>query len=363
MIVASKRHIHALFSNIMASLHPYSSVLFVSDNANWVLDWEIKEVSTIAQESGVPCRISGSIPCGLPLQSLFLSSKYWLSRPGRYLYGKSRIAFPYFHGDPASGEEVAVACYNNLKRVHGKIDRIQVSNRRMRDIVLDSGVSPAKVFLIPIGVNPIYFKRQTQESRKTYRFKYGIPQESVVIGSFQKDGNGWGEGATPKLIKGPDIFLKTIEILKNSVPELFVLLSGPARGYVKQGLDRLKVPFTHIYLEHYPAINELYQCLDAYIVASREEGGPKAILESMACGVPVISTQVGQAVDLIYHGKNGWLANLEDAEGLAHWTMKALASDEEKTALLEDGLMTARENAYQAQRPLWEGFFKGFVRV
>lgn len=359
----SKRNIiKSLLSNMTDSFRPYSSVLFVSDNANWVLGWEMKEVSTIAQESGIPCRISGSIPVGLPLQSLFLSSKYWLANPGRYLYGKSRIAFPYFHGYPGSGEPVAVKCYNNLKRVHDKICRIQVSHAHMKDIILESGIDPQKVFLIPIGINTDYFERQTAETKKKYRIKYELPQERVVIGSFQKDGNGWGDGNTPKLIKGPDVFLKTIEILKQSILELFVLLSGPSRGYVKNGLRLLKVPFKHIYLEDYPKINELYQCLDGYIVASREEGGPKAILESMACGVPIVSTKVGQATDLVRHGQNGWLADVEDAEGLAHWTIKALECEEKKKNILNNGVITASENTYASQRPLWGKFFRGFVK-
>ena len=41
-----------------------------------------------------------------------------------------------------------------------------------------------------------------------------IDQNKILIGSFQKDGDGWGDGNVPKLIKGPDLFLKTIKILK-----------------------------------------------------------------------------------------------------------------------------------------------------
>ena len=50
-----------------------------------------------------------------------------------------------------------------------------------------------------------------------------------------------------------------------------------------------------------------YQGLDAYICASRTEGGPHPILEACACGIPVISTRVGIAPELISDGKNGIL--------------------------------------------------------
>ena len=63
------------------------------------------------------------------------------------------------------------------------------------------------------------FPIQTSKSRQDARKRLGIPQTAVVIGSFQKDGNGWGEGKEPKLIKGPDVLLETLEILKSRIPD------------------------------------------------------------------------------------------------------------------------------------------------
>ena len=39
----------------------------------------------------------------------------------------------------------------------------------------------------------------------------------------------------------------------------------------------------------------LYHALDIYLITSREEGGPMGLLESIACGTPVASTNVGMA--------------------------------------------------------------------
>ena len=49
---------------------------------------------------------------------------------------------------------------------------------------------------------------------KKIKHNLGIPEDYLVIGSFQKDGEGWGEGLKPKLIKGPDIFIETIKLIK-----------------------------------------------------------------------------------------------------------------------------------------------------
>ena len=152
-----------------------------------------------------------------------------------------------------------------------------------------------------------------------------------------------------------------MNVLKKSIPNLFVLLSGPARGYVKKGLEAKKIPYKHIYLKNYPQIGELYQCLDLYIIASREEGGPKAILESMASGIPLVTTKVGQAMDLVKHGKNGWMVDVEDVEGLSFWAEKALQDSAKLVKVLEQGYATSILNSYQSQKNLWETFFHGFV--
>lgn len=52
---------------------------------------------------------------------------------------------------------------------------------------------------------------------------------------------------------------------------------------------------------------DYYRGLDAYIVASRVEGTPNPALEAAACGIPSISTRVGNMPELIRDGENGFL--------------------------------------------------------
>lgn len=58
---------------------------------------------------------------------------------------------------------------------------------------------------------------------------------------------------------------------------------------------------------------EFYRGLDAYICTSRTEGGPHPLLEASACGVPLISTRVGLAPQLIRDGDNGLLVERDIA--------------------------------------------------
>jgi glycosyltransferase involved in cell wall biosynthesis len=352
------------FRNIFVSFsaRPYKDVLFVSEGVEWVTTGEIKcLVEEILCGLGIKWRVAGPMPVGLPRQSIFYPSVYFLRHPHRYLLPKCRVAFPYYHGYPGTGEQLFDVCFSNLKKFHHKITRIQAPNSYMRGLILQSGIEPQKVFLIPIAIKGEYFSVQSYESKNQARKAFGIPQNAVVVGSFQKDGVGWGEGLEPKLVKGPDIFLKTVAILKNSISELFVLLSGPARGYVKKGLEKLSIPYKHIYIENYPEICGLYHCLDLYMVTSRQEGGPKAVLETMACNVPLVTTRVGQAMDMVRNEYNGMIVDVEQAEALADSALRILADTQLRQTVIKNGVNTAKANTYEAHTPLWKKFFAGFV--
>ena len=170
---------------------------------------------------------------------------------------------------------------------------------------------------IPIGIDVDTFPLRSPDGLAAARGRFGLPDSAFVVGSFQKDGVGWGEGLEPKLIKGPDVLLSVAERLRDLVPELCFLLTGPSRGFVRAGLERLGIPYRHALLDDVDAVAKAYEAIDVCVVASRDEGGPRAVLESMATGVPLVTTRVGQAADLVEHGVNGWMVDVEDVEALA----------------------------------------------
>ena len=198
-----------------------------------------------------------------------------------------------------------------------KLDRIVASATMVRDRLSGWGVPLEKICVIPIGCETDRFVAPTDEQRAQQRARFGIRPHEIVIGSFQKDGDGWGAGDVPKLIKGPDLFLAAVEQLAKDLP-VFVLLGGPARGYVRTGLERIGVRHAHHYAPDRDELAKLYHALDLYLVTSREEGGPMALMESMSSGVPVVSTRVGMAPDLIADGVNGALVDVEDVSALVH---------------------------------------------
>ena len=106
------------------------------------------------------------------------------------------------------------------------------------------------VFRIPIGVDIGRFPLGDDRLRGQAREALGVPASAFVVGSFLKDGVGLGDGFEPKLVKGPDTFVAVVERLRSVIPELFVLLTGPARGYVREELERIGVPYRHVLSAH-----------------------------------------------------------------------------------------------------------------
>jgi len=118
----------------------------------------------------------------------------------------------------------------------------------------------------------------------------------ILIGSFVKDGNG-KIGETPKMIKGPDIFVDAVVKLSKKIP-IKVVLGGYGRAWVIKQLQQNKIPY--VYYENYDDINSLYDCLDYYFVTARVEGGAQAVLEGSYRMVKVLSTNSGIAPEILH---------------------------------------------------------------
>ncbi|MGB3592511.1 MAG: glycosyltransferase family 4 protein [Nonlabens sp.] len=65
---------------------------------------------------------------------------------------------------------------------------------------------------------------------------------------------------------------------------------------------------------------------DFFLVSSRKEGGPSALIEAMACGLPPVATRVGIVPEVVVDQQNGFIATPESADSLAHAMVRAIKS-------------------------------------
>ncbi|MCC6660613.1 MAG: glycosyltransferase family 4 protein [Phycisphaerales bacterium] len=141
-----------------------------------------------------------------------------------------------------------------------------------------------------------------------------IPAGAYVIASVHRDtaGAAFGPGMdTPKLVKGPDVFLEVVSAARDRGVPVVVLLAGPRRHWLRRRLRERGVPVVfagrEIDSEDYPAntlpreqVAHVYAAASLVATTSRSEGGPRCILEAAAAGRAQLSTPVGLAPDVLH---------------------------------------------------------------
>ena len=349
-----KKNFYTFFNLKNKNQSESRDIIIKGENKNWVLNQIANEYKKLFFDLFDNISSNENDAYKSDKTHLFIMSRYYALKNLDSFNNK--IYFPYFHGlnDLQSSKENIQIIKNNLN----KITKIQISNSTIENFFLENEISKDKFMRIPITVDINKFDYLSTLDSEKVREALNIPKSSFVIGSFQKDGDGWGKGNIPKLIKGPDIFVNTIKILKNKIPELFVLLSGPSRGFVKKELEKLNVKYKHINFSNYDDLIKLYKCINVYLISSREEGGPRAIMESFASKTPLVSTNVGQAVDMIRDNFNAFKADKIDQEILADLIFsKVYIKDNKLEEIINNAYITAKNNSYKNQKSLWKKFF------
>ncbi len=287
---------------------------YVSEGQDWVIR-DIGEtlVSELAREG---FSLTTTTSTRFLSRSLihYGSLHMFLNSPPATTPGRNRVMTTFYHGreglEPALDRSIA-----EFRKRKTELEHLVVSNSLVHQRVLDWGMDPARVTRIPIGFHSERFSPASIQKKAQIRARLGIPKDIFCIGSFQKDSEGWGEGKTPKLVKGPDVFAELLGRLKKQTP-VMALLTGPARGYLKSRLNELGVPFVHEYVADPKTLGDYYRALDAYVISSREEGGPIAIMESLQSGIPLVTTRMGMAVDVVRDGENAWMVDVDDIDAL-----------------------------------------------
>jgi glycosyltransferase involved in cell wall biosynthesis len=342
------------------SWSPHSRLFAVGERTAWSVDEDARHLEETARRLGYDVAPSSWARFASD-QAVFLASHFEALEP-RWLESSHRLATAYLHGRPGTpGYPEFDRAFHALRTAPDRFARIQVTHDEMRDLVLEAGVEPSSVYLVPIGVDLENFPHVDPKARREARAVLGVPEAAFVVGSFQKDGVGWGEGLEPKLVKGPDVLLAALERIKGDAPELFVLLTGPARGYVRRELERLAIRSRHVVAKDRGELARAYHALDVYVVTSRQEGGPKALLESMASGVPLVTTDVGQVSRIATDGTSALVVDVDDVAAVVDRVLRVRSDGALRSKLTRAGRATAERFAYERLDPAWDALLAGFV--
>jgi glycosyltransferase involved in cell wall biosynthesis len=362
LVAAPSRVVLGAYVPARTASWPERSRLFVvGDTSGWSIDDDARRLQATARRLGYELAPAAWAPFANG-QAVFVHDHFDALRR-RWVDSSHGLGLSYFHGRPGTpGHPEFDAAFEGLQANAARIDRVQVTHEEMHELVASAGVDERRIFRIPIGVELERFRLGDPPARANARQQLGLPDGAFVVGSFQKDGVGWGEGLEPKTVKGPDVLVATLARVHAVVPELVVLLTGPARGYVRRELERHGVPYRHHVLSSHDELARAYHALDVYLVASRQEGGPKATFEATAAGAPLVTTRVGQAQELLVDGEEALLVEVDDVDGLAAGVVRIQRDAALAARLRSNGRAKAELYSEGRLDRRWAELLDGFVR-
>lgn len=219
-----------------------------------------------------------------------ISPWLWKSLPNKHLTNKKVICSIY-HIDFENFDEKEEIEFKTRDQF---VDLYHVISENTKNQL--KNLTNKKIVSLPFWVdqNIFYFI----EEKNKLRSKYNFLQDEYLIGSFQRDTEG-SDLKSPKLIKGPDVFLELVTKIYEKNNKTKIVLTGKRRNYLIDNLKKRNIPFKYFEMINQKSLNELYNILDLYLVTSRIEGGPQAVLECGITKTPILSTNVGVAPEIL----------------------------------------------------------------
>ncbi|MEM1182038.1 MAG: glycosyltransferase [Acidobacteriota bacterium] len=221
-----------------------------------------------------------------------------------------------FHYVPFAPRFLMRALARSLSRSQcNRVDAVVVPSRAMEGALRDYGVDN-RMERIPTGLRPEDFEHGDGVA---FRAKHGIAPDRPTLVHI-------GRVAFEKNI---DFLLRVLKRVSSQVPDVMLVIAGegPALGSLRKQTQTLKledrVKFVG-YLDRGGELMDCYRAADAFIFASRTETQGLVLLESMALGVPVVSTSIMGTRDILELEKGALVAK-EDEEDFARQVVRLLS--------------------------------------
>ena len=207
-----------------------------------------------------------------------------------------------------------------IKAIHSAARVFSVSES-LKKLAVEHGADPARIEVVGNGVDIERFKAV---DRQTARAAMRIEPHAKVLISVG--------GLVPR--KGFHRVIEVLPELRIAHPDLkFLIVGGPSpegnnRPQLERQVDELGLKDCVIFLgpvkpDQLPG---LLSAADVFVLATSNEGWANVFLEAMACGLPVVTTDVGGNREVINDDSLGFITPLGDPEALADAIRRALAT-------------------------------------
>ncbi|TRO83366.1 glycosyltransferase [Desulfuromonas acetexigens] len=190
-----------------------------------------------------------------------------------------------------------------------------------------TGIPRAAVDVIANGIDTERFAPvASPEARRALRRDKGLPEEGLLLGCV----------AALRPVKNHRGLLRAFAQAVTgtaAAAHLVLVGDGELAGELRELAETLGIAERVLFLGRRADVAELLPCFDAFVLNSDTEGLSYAVLEAMACGLPLIATAVGGNVRLVRDGRQGLLVPVGDGDALAAALARVLAEPDSLAAM------------------------------
>lgn len=211
--------------------------------------------------------------------------------------------FHFYKGAPF----VNWAVYYPIERILSRRTDLLITMNQ-EDYIYAKSFHAKRVALINgVGLDLGKFKEVTNEEKQAVRKWLRLKENDFFAISVAQ------------LIKRKNhiVLIEAVARLNNPKFHLFICGDGVQEDELKAKVKSLNLEKQIHFLGFRKDIYQLCSAADLFLFASLQEGLPVAIMEAMACGLPIIASKIRGNIDLIDETKGGYLVNPSDVQGFA----------------------------------------------
>lgn len=192
------------------------------------------------------------------------------------------------------------------------------------------------------------------------REKYNVPTNIKFVLGF-----GCQQLNNPR--KGIDYLITALNIwfkMLDSIDANNILVVAIGENY---DCIKSRVPFQSIGLGLMPfdKLSEFYSLLNIFVCPSVDDAGPSMVLQSIACGTPVVGFEMGAMIDHVKDKGTGYCAKLKDADDLAYGISLYYSMTDEKLALESKKCRDLVLNHYKYSNKIreWMSIYRKYASI
>lgn len=261
------------------------------------------------------------------LGACFAHAKFIAIITGELHYVPSRIYKPFYH------------IYRLLfKVVIRHADVIMTVSESVKKEVIDScKISSSKVISYRYKISSIFNPYVPKDLKLTFNLSGPIVLTCCRI--------------NPQ--KGLHYIIEATKMVVQNISNVRFIIKGRARTPLERRYKKyLKTLISEYNLKNncylidkdvpYSCLPKYYAMGDVFVLPSVSEALGIVIMEALACGVPVVATNVGGIPEIVYDGVNGFLVNPGDVDALANRIKVILTNDELRKRLSDGAIKTIK---------------------